>query len=89
MVPQPTKEEDGLMPQPKENGSAVLPKEEDSLTLQPKHKSYIKLFFYRHVVFRQIYLQWDWSCTISLLMGSILLTLGSAVIFITMSLSTK
>ena len=35
MVPQPM-EEDGLMPQPKENGSAVLPKEEDSLTLQPK-----------------------------------------------------
>ena len=40
MVPQPTKEEEGLMPQPKENGSAALPKEEDSLTLQPKHQTY-------------------------------------------------
>lgn len=40
MVPQPTKEEDGLMPQPKENGSEALPKEEDSLTLQPKHQTY-------------------------------------------------
>ena len=40
MVPQPTKEEDGLMPQPKENVSAALPKEEDSLTLQPKHQTY-------------------------------------------------
>lgn len=40
MVPQPTKEEDGLMPQPKENGSEALPKEEDSLILQPKHQTY-------------------------------------------------
>ena len=39
MVPQPTKEEDGLMPQ-EENVSAALPKKENTLTLQPKHQTH-------------------------------------------------